>query len=177
MNIDSIQRQTKSTVSTGVIAGLAGGVAEMIWVAGYCAVTPLSAAEVLRQISLSVGLDAGHGALASVSGIAIHLGLSVALGLAFALLVWRPLARRSGIVRNALMPCAALALVWAVNFFLVLPALNPAFVALMPYSVTLASKLLFGVAMGSVLNRSERQDQRSTTLAFGRAQRSLARGL
>jgi hypothetical protein len=37
--------------------------------------------------------------------------------------------------------------------------------------------LLFGVAMGTVLNRSERQGQRSTTLAFGRAQRSLARGV
>ena len=44
-----------------------------------------------------------------------------------------------------------LALVWAVNFFIILPWLNPAFVTLMPYSVSLASKLLFGVTLGVVL--------------------------
>lgn len=36
----------------------------------------------------------------------------------------------------------------------VLPRLNPDFVALMPYFVTLFSKLLFGVAMAWVLNGS-----------------------
>jgi hypothetical protein len=41
--------------------------------------------------------------------------------------------------------------VWVLNFFLVLPWLNPAFVALLPYGVTLVSKLLFGLAMGLTL--------------------------
>jgi hypothetical protein len=44
-----------------------------------------------------------------------------------------------------------LATVWAVNFLLVLPYLNPRFVDLLPYSVTLASKLLFGLAAATVL--------------------------
>jgi hypothetical protein len=37
-----------------------------------------------------------------------------------------------------------------VNFLLVLPYLNPHFVDLLPYSVTLASKLLFGLAAATV---------------------------
>jgi len=45
----------------------------------------------------------------------------------------------------------SLTLVWAINFFVVLPVLNPAFITLMPFGITLASKVLFGIAMGSVL--------------------------
>jgi hypothetical protein len=44
----------------------------------------------------------------------------------------------------------ALATVWAVNFLVVLPYLNPGFVDLLPYSVTLVSKLLFGVSAATV---------------------------
>ena len=41
--------------------------------------------------------------------------------------------------------------VWAVNFLVVLPHINPEFVHLLPYSVTLLSKLLFAVAATTVL--------------------------
>jgi hypothetical protein len=157
VNNDSIQSQSRPIVSTALLAGFAGGVAEMMWIAGYCAVTPLSGSEVLQQISLSVGINVGNGALASLSGIAIHLGLSVLLGLAFALSVWRGSLRRSGIVGNLLASCAVLCMIWAFNFFVVLPSLNPGFANLMPYGVTLASKLLFGIAMGSMLYRAENQ--------------------
>ena len=44
--------------------------------------------------------------------------------------------------------------IWAVNFFAVLPAVNAGFVGLMPYGVTFASKLLFGIAMATTLNAS-----------------------
>ncbi|MNC99822.1 hypothetical protein D3C83_182370 [compost metagenome] len=44
--------------------------------------------------------------------------------------------------------------VWAVNFLLVLPYLNSAFVALMPAGATLLSKSLFGIAMAWTLNRT-----------------------
>lgn len=49
---------------------------------------------------------------------------------------------------------AALAAVWVFNFFVLLPSVNPAFTALLPYPVTLVSKLLFGLGMGMVLNRA-----------------------
>ncbi len=157
MNDNFIRTQSRPIVSTALRAGLAGGVVEMIWIAGYCAQTPLHGAEVLRQISLSVGVNVGEGALASMSGLAIHLGLSMLLALMFALTVWRPSLQRTLFVGNVLASCAALSAVWVVNFFVVLPALNPGFVDLMPYGVTLASKLLFGVAMGWVLYRGEHQ--------------------
>jgi hypothetical protein len=157
VNNDSIRRQPRSFKSTALLAGLAGGVVEMVWVAGYCAVSPLSSSEVLRQISLSVGLNAGNGALASISGMAVHLGLSALLGLAFTLIVWRPSVRHSGIVGCLLASCGVLSLIWAFNFFLLLPSLNPNFAGLMPYGVTLGSKLLFGIAMGWVLHRAEHQ--------------------
>jgi hypothetical protein len=47
---------------------------------------------------------------------------------------------------------AALAMVWAFNFFILLPLIDPAFVALMPYPASLLSKLLFGLA-GAVMLR------------------------
>lgn len=163
---DSFRSPSKSIVATALLAGLAGGVAEMVWIASYCAATPLSGFEVLRQISLSVGVDAGNGALAVASGIAIHLGLSVLVGLAFALAVWRRVLRHCGIVETLLASCAALGLIWGSNFFVVLPSLNPSFTGLMPLSVTLVSKLLFGVAMGYVLYRGEHQSHRFTAPAL-----------
>ena len=45
----------------------------------------------------------------------------------------------------------ALAGVWAINFFVVLPIVSPAFVHVVPYAVSLTSKLLFGVAAAAVL--------------------------
>jgi hypothetical protein len=155
VNNDSIPNQSRPTVSTVLLAGFAGGVVEMMWVAGYCALTPLRSSEVLHQISRSAGIHASNGVFASLSGIAIHLLLSVLLALAFALSVWRPLLRRSGVVGNVLASCAALGMIWTFNFLVVLPSLNPDFADLMPYGVTLTSKLLFGVAMGWVLYRAE----------------------
>lgn len=165
MNNDSIRSQSGPTVTTILLAGFAGGVVEMMWVAGYCAVTPLSSSEVLHQISRSAGIHASNGVFASLSGIAVHLALSVLLALTFALSVWRPLLRRSGVVGNLLASCAALSMIWAFNFLVVLPILNPGFADLMPYSVTVTSKLLFGVAMGWVLYRAENQDSAAPALS------------
>ncbi len=39
------------------------------------------------------------------------------------------------------------------NFFVVLPAVSPTFVNLVPYSVSLISKLLFGLAAAEILRR------------------------
>jgi hypothetical protein len=155
VNNNFTRSQSRPFVSTALRAGLAGGIAEMIWIAGYCALTPLRSAELLRQISLSVGINAGAGAFASMFGLAIHLGLSILLGLTFALTVWRPSLQRSGVAGNLLASCAVLSAVWVFNFFVVLPGLNPGFADLMPYAVTLVSKLLFGIAMGWVLYRGE----------------------
>ena len=49
----------------------------------------------------------------------------------------------------------ALVGVWAVNFFVVLPGISPAFIHLVPYPVSLMSKILFGLAAAEALRRQD----------------------
>jgi len=65
--------------------------------------------------------------------------------------VWLPFARKLRFMPAMLLAVVALSGVWAINFFVVLPTLNPVFVTLMPYGITLISKMLFGLAMAGVL--------------------------
>ena len=44
-----------------------------------------------------------------------------------------------------------LAAVWLVNFMIVLPLINPAFVDIVPLGVSFTSKLLFGIAAAACL--------------------------
>jgi hypothetical protein len=130
-------------------AGMAGGLAEVAWITLYgSAIRP---AEVAREIAATIYPAAAHASWASLAGLGIHLALSTALGLAFVFALWG--LRRSGPSRRTLWISATAALtgIWAVNFLWILPALNPAFVTLMPHHATIASKLLFALAMAAVL--------------------------
>ena len=142
---------------TGVIflAGLCGGMAEIVWVAIYSAMTPTSGMEVARQISVSVFPAMVDSSAAASVGIAVHLLLSLLLAGVFTLAVWLPFSRKLRFVPAMLVAVAALSGVWAINFFVILPVLNPAFVVLMPYAATLFSKVLFGIAMGWSLAYSD----------------------
>ena len=135
---------------TGVIllAGLCGGMAEIMWVAIYSAMTPTSGMEVARQISASVFPAMADASAAAPVGIAVHLLLSLVLAGVFTVAVWLPYSRKLKLAPALLVAVAALSGVWAINFFVVLPILNPAFVVLMPYAATFFSKILFGIAMG-----------------------------
>lgn len=117
----------------------------------YVRFSPLSGGEVARQITASVIPAVVDSPLAVVFGISIHFLLSMLLGLTFAWLIWQPFLRKRGIAGTLLGSVAVLALVWLGNFFVVLPFLNPVFIGLMPYGVTLASKIMFGIAMGLAL--------------------------
>jgi len=133
-----------------LLAGLAGGLAEIIWVSFYSATSSVSAAEVARQVTATLLPSLGGSALAPILGIAIHLLLSACLAAGFAAVLLRPVLRRFGIAGLFVSAPLTLALIWAVNFFVLLPWLNPVFPRLLPYAVTLASKLLFGMAMAAV---------------------------
>ena len=135
-----------------VLAGLAGSLAEVVWIALYCAATPLSGSVVLRQITVSFAPGMAGSAWAPTLGLLIHFALGVAVAYAFSAVLWQAYAGRLG--KRALrgMALLALAAVWFVNFFVVLPVVNADFIALMPDPVTFASKLLFGVAMAATLN-------------------------
>ena len=146
----------RSPLSWVLIAGLVGGLAEVAWVSLYAALTPLDGATVGREITETVFGDAAGGAYAPFFGFGIHMVLSIALAAAFTVALWRWAAHagKAGILGASI---GTLAAIWAMNFFVVLPATNPAFVGLMPLSVTFTSKMLFGAAMGLALCRVPRR--------------------
>ena len=103
---------------------------------------------------MSVFPAAANLAWAPALGVTIHLVLSLALGVVFARMIWIPVVRNFDVIGTLSCAIAALIAVWAFNFFIVLPVLNPNFTTLMPLSVTFVSKALFGVAMAAVLQKS-----------------------
>jgi hypothetical protein len=134
------QPHTSGVLRTGLCIGMAGGLAEIAVVWLYSTLSGGSAAMVARQVASSVGLNG------AAAGIAVHMSLAVALGMGLAALM-RTAPRRpmhDAVVYTFML--GGLAAVWAVNFFVVLPAISPSFVHLLPLAVTLASKLAFGLA-------------------------------
>jgi hypothetical protein len=140
-------------LATGVGIGLAGGFAEIGVVSLYAALTGTDAGDVARQVAVAVGLPD----VSVASGVMVHLALSVGLGVALVWLVQLAVLRPMRTASVVGFMTACLAVVWAVNFFIVLPRLSPGFVTLLPYGVTLASKLMFGVAAGLAFCRVERR--------------------
>lgn len=152
MNFPINDNEPRSLRNTILLAGLAGGVAEILWVALYSIFAQASGSEIARQVAASLWPSLASGAFAVPAGIAIHIALSLVFGAFFAAAIWLPYARRRGAAVTLAYAIVVLASVWIVNFFIILPVLNPAFVMLMPYGVTLFSKLLFGIAMAWALN-------------------------
>jgi hypothetical protein len=150
---DTHQLKTSlETIRLGVIAGAAGGLAEIAWVTLYAAATDASPAMLARGVTTAAGVGALFPAAPAALGVSVHMGLAVTLGIALAF-VWRVLSSRRLEMANPFpFMIAALAGIWAINFFLVLPVVSPAFIQLVPYSVSLISKLLFGLAAASVFH-------------------------
>lgn len=130
----------------GALAGAAGGIAEIAWIFLYAALTGAAATDVARGVSAAVGLPIAAPAV----GVATHMVLAVALGILLAF-GWRVLCAwltdRPGIVGQHTILLGTLAVVWAVNFLIILPWLSPDFVHLLPYQASLVSKLFFGLAV------------------------------
>jgi len=154
----------KKLIGVALLAGLCGGLAEMGWIALYSSASSTSAVGVAREITATMFATAAYAPWAPLAGIGIHLALSAVLGLAFllALLGFSRAAPTGPAVWIAAV--ITLTCIWAVNFFWVLPALNPAFVTLMPYAVTLASKMLFAIAMAGVLQFTVTDDAKRRSL-------------
>ena len=137
---------TRNVLRIGVLAGLAGGVAEVAWVAGYAAWTGASGAAVARGVTTAFLPGLHDSPLAVGLGIALHMLLAVGLGIAVAAAFSAPMLRRVSGWPHGTLVVLTLGLVWAFNFMVVLPVLEPSFITLLPLAATLASKLLFGVA-------------------------------
>jgi hypothetical protein len=138
----------------GVLLGIAGGIAEVIWITFYGSLAGGEIADVARGISATVGaILPGNPIIGApaLNGIVIHMVLAVAIGVAL-IFAWRGLAaHRPAWINEFVFMLGALAVVWAFNFFVVLPLISPSFVDLVPYPVSLISKLLFGLAGAFVL--------------------------
>lgn len=159
--------QTRSStarplIRLGLIAGLAGGAAEVAWIVLFSQVAGGSGAVVADGVTATLvpGLAGTPGSVAL--GLIIHFALAAALGLAVAVALRSLLPRLAGSWTEAGLVLATLAAVWAVNFYLILPVLNPAFVHIVPLPASLASKLLFGVAVVLIFRmHSDGNDQKT----------------
>lgn len=141
----------------GMLAGLAGGAIEIGWIALYQNLTGHDAAVVARGVTQSLLPGVASAPAAVPLGLAIHMGLAIALGLVIAVALPRLAPRLVGTALEPVAVVAALIGVWAMNFFVVLPAINPAFVTLVPYGASLTSKVLFGFAAAFVFRSMRRQ--------------------
>lgn len=132
-----------------VIAGLAGGLAEVLWIGASAALLGVDAAHVAREVAATVLPAMATLAAAPWFGLGVHFALSIALAAMFGFV-----SRRTGLPATPgvwlVAAVALLAGVWAMNFLVVLPWLNPAFTGLLPIGVTFISKLLFAVALWTV---------------------------
>jgi len=168
---NTMARTTQPSIAHGAIAlaGLAGALAEVVWVAIFCSLTQLKGSVVLRQITASFFPASPDAVWAPALGLAIHLALGLAVAYAFALVVWYPATRRRGKHTTTVAAVLALAAVWCVNFLFVLPVVNSSFVELMPAGMTFASKLLFGMAMAATLNSAAASAIRRTSRGYAAA--------
>ena len=134
-------------VAIGVLAGLAGGLAEVIWIWTYAGLTGGDAGLVARGVTNAVRFNQDISPV--LSGLAIHMGLASILGVAVALAL-RPVAGLLNGFGLYAAVSAVLVIVWAVNFLVVLPLVSPQFVDAVPYTVSLISKVLFGIAAAAI---------------------------
>jgi hypothetical protein len=155
---DLADKKIKALLETarhGVIAGVAGGIAEIAWVVLYAGLTGTDPATLARGVTTAAGMSALLPAAPAALGVTVHMSLAVGLGIALSF-GWRALSsHRLEIGSPFPFMLAALVSVWAVNFLVVLPIISPAFIHLAPYPVSLMSKVLFGLAAAEAFRRQD----------------------
>lgn len=145
-----------SILGAGLLAGIMGGLAEVAWIVLYQQAGGTAAAAVARGVTFSVIPALADGPASVLLGFVIHMAIAAVLGVAIALLIRSRLPRIAGTVWEPALIVAILVAIWAMNFFVVLPLVNPAFVTIVPYGVSLVSKTLFGFAAAAVLTYADR---------------------
>lgn len=158
-----VSAHVSSIALTGVVVGLAGGAAEVVWILLFSGLTGGSAGDVAAGITATVAPGLATQSIAVPFGLGVHFGLAVGLGLAVAISIRSLAPQIAGSLQEAVVIVVLLALVWVLNFFVVLPVLNPAFVHVVPMPISLTSKLLFGVAAAVALRLKTDAPVRSST--------------
>jgi hypothetical protein len=153
--ISDKQLKLLETIRHGVVAGAAAGLAEIALVTVYAGATGTDAATVARGVTTAAGVNALFPAAPAAMGVTVHMALAVTLGIALSC-GWRALSSHRVEIANPFpFMLAALAGVWAFNFFVVLPIVSPGFIHLVPYPVSLMSKIVFGLAAAEALRRQD----------------------
>ena len=148
MTIHSDDKTPVNWIAAGAAAGLVGGLAEVLVVGAYSRVAGIDAAGIAGAIATAVRVDPGS----AIAGLAVHMVLSAGLGVALLAAAKGGGVLRAGSARLVhAWALLALGAIWSLNFFVVLPIVSPGFVHLLPYPVTLASKLMFAVAAVATL--------------------------
>ncbi|MFQ5735756.1 MAG: hypothetical protein ACE5GY_02710 [Thermodesulfobacteriota bacterium] len=138
-------------LAAGAAAGVAGGLAEVAYMGVYSHLTGMEAAGILRLVTFTF-FDAGvsFGPNGPLLGLLIHFALSLAIGLSFGLFARYALPRFT-YTRALVWGLVSLAAIWAMNFYIILPEYNMAFVRLVSPEAALFSKLSFGVLLAIVM--------------------------
>jgi len=135
-----------------LLAGIAGGMAEVFWFAIIGPVLSLNIHDVATGITASIFPAMAASSYSVQLGIAIHLLLSVVLAAVYLVTLGRWSMSRYRLSGQLLIGMASLLLVWAVNYLIVLPIINPSFIEISTYGLSLLSKAFFGITMALVLN-------------------------
>lgn len=139
-----------SWIKAGCVAGFAGGLAEVAVMGLYSWVAGLSGMTILQLITASfASKEFAFGATGAFDGLMIHFVLSVIIGAAFGILQYIIHKDRKTVSYQITAASGVVALcgIWAFNFFVLLPEINPAFVAYVSYAPSFVSKLSFGVSL------------------------------
>ena len=75
----------REVAKVGVIAGLAGGLAEVAWISIYCTISGVPVDLVAQEVTRSIAPYASYSSV--WAGILIHLILAVGLGIGVALAI------------------------------------------------------------------------------------------
>ncbi|GMR05271.1 MAG: hypothetical protein BMS9Abin24_071 [Thermodesulfobacteriota bacterium] len=135
-------------LAAGAAAGLAGGLAEVLFMGAYSSIAGIDPSGILRLITFTFFDSAvAFGPNGLMAGLLIHFALSLAIGVSFSLFARFAFRGSFSYSRALLWSSLALTAIWAVNFFVVLPVYNAPFVQLVRPEVGFFSKLSFGVVL------------------------------
>ncbi len=149
--VSDTRARVRWVVAVGLAAGLAGGLAEIGWIGLFDLAGGVSSRAVASEIARTLGVEGIAGLSAVATGVLIHMLAAVLLGIALAAVLRLLRTRVANPAVEAMTAVGILAAVWGFNFHLLGPAVAPGFVALLPDSVSFASKLLFGLSIAAVL--------------------------
>ncbi|HVZ15362.1 MAG TPA: hypothetical protein VG894_12950 [Bauldia sp.] len=153
----------RETLFKGALIGTSGGLAEIAFIWTYMTVRGHEPGTIARAIAEAVHLGPSASA-----GIAVHMALSLLLGIGL-MGAWRSVrAPRPRASAAYLFMTVALIVVWSFNFLVLLPSLNPALPALLPYPVSFAATLLFALAGAPLLQRAGAIEKPAWTVAHSR---------